>query len=99
MKQIKPLQIWAAGQTKTAAVLDARIVEDDLRSRCVFYWTLKEADKVEEAEEGKDAVTIPGQLVADGNAAMAGENYLGWDGSNDEAFSFIAKQINVELLP
>lgn len=93
MKQIKPLQIWSAGQTKTAAKLDARIVEDDLRSRCVFYWTLKEADKVEEE------TTIPGQLVADGNAAMAGEDYLGWDGSNDEAFSFIAKHINVELLP
>jgi hypothetical protein len=85
MKQISPLQIWKNGQQLTASVLDAIIINDNLSTSCTFYWMLK--------EEGK-----AGQTLADGNATMTGEDYDNWDGSNDYAFNYIAKQINVTIL-
>jgi hypothetical protein len=87
MKQIEPIQIWKNGQQLTASVLDAIIINDNLSTSCTFYWMLKE-DLDDEA----------GQTLADGNATMTGEDYDGWDGSNDYAFSYIAKQINVTIL-
>lgn len=89
MVQIQPISIWSNGQTKTASELDARIINDDLKATCVFYYELKEASTEEQA----------GASLAQGNVTMTGEDYLGWDGSNGEAFSFIASQINVEILP
>jgi hypothetical protein len=83
MKQISPLQIWKNGQLLTASVLDATIIHDNLETTCTFYWTIKE-DK--------------GQTLADGNVTMTGEDYEGWDGSNDYAFDYIASQINVTIL-
>jgi hypothetical protein len=87
MKQISPLQIWKSGQELTASVLDAIIINDNLSSSCTFYWMLKD-----------DLDDEVGQTLADGNATMTGEDYEGWDGSNDYAFSYIAKQINVKIL-
>jgi hypothetical protein len=54
---------------------------------------LKEADSV------VDEQTIAGQVLSDGNATMSGEDYDGWDGSNDYAFDYIAEQINVVIIP
>jgi hypothetical protein len=88
MKNIEPIQIWKNGQQLTASVLDAIIINDNLSSSCTFYWMLKEADQEEQA----------GQTLADGNATMTGEDYDGWDGSNDYAFDYIASQINVTIL-
>jgi hypothetical protein len=88
MVQIQPLQIWSNGQTKTAEVLDAVIVNDDLATSCTFYWLLKEADTESQ----------PGQAITQGNVTMTGEDYLGWDGSNAYAYAFIASQINVIIL-
>jgi hypothetical protein len=85
MKQISPIQIWKNGQQLTASVLDAIIINDNLSTSCTFYWMLK--------EEGE-----AGQTLADGNATMSGYDYDGWDGSNDYAFYYIAKQINVKIL-
>ena len=85
MKQISPLQIWKNGQQLTASVLDAIIINDNLSTSCTFYWMLK--------EEGE-----AGQTLADGNATMTGEDYEGWDGSNDYAYGYIASQINVTIL-
>ena len=85
MKQISPLQIWKNGQQLTASVLDATIIHDNLENTCTFYWMLKEDGEA-------------GQTLADGNATMTGEDYEGWDGSNDYAFSYIAEQINVTIL-
>jgi hypothetical protein len=85
MKQIEPISIWKNGQQLTASVLDANIINDNLSTSCTFYWMLK--------EEGE-----AGQTLADGNATMTGEDYDNWDGSNDYAFNYIAKQINVKIL-
>jgi hypothetical protein len=88
MKQISPIQIWVNGQNKTAQVLDARIINDDLATSCTFYWELKE----ESAEETQ------GQQLAQGNVSMSGEDYENWDNSNEEAYAYIAEKINVTIL-
>jgi hypothetical protein len=87
MKNISPVSIWKNGQQLTASVLDAIIINDNLSTSCTFYWMLKE-DLDDEA----------GQVLADGNATMSGEDYDNWDGSNDYAFEYIAGQINVTIL-
>jgi hypothetical protein len=92
MREIQPIQIWKNGEVKTASILDAQIINDNLESNCTFYWQLKEADSV------VDEQTISGQTLADGNASLSGEDYDNWDGSNDYAFSYIAQQINVVLI-
>jgi len=92
MREIQKIQIWKNGEVKTASILDAQIISDNLQSNCTFYWQLKEADSV------VDEQTISGQTLADGNASLSGEDYDNWDGSNDYAFSYIATQINVVLL-
>lgn len=88
MKNIEPISIWSNGQTKTASVLDARIVDDNLSTSCTFYWQLVEASTEE----------TQGQSIAQGNVTMSGEDYQGWNGSNDYAFNYIASQINVVIL-
>ena len=88
MKSIEPIQIWSNGQLKTAEVLDARIINDDLQSSCTFYWELKEVSTEEQA----------GVQLAQGNVTMSGDDYLNWDGNNDLAYAYIAAQINVIIL-
>ena len=85
MKNIQPIQIWKNGQSLTASILDAIIINDNLSSSCTFYWMLKE-----DGEEG--------QVLADGNTTMSGEDYDNWDGNNDYAFEYIAEQINVTII-
>ena len=89
MKTINPVQIWNNGQIKTATLLDARIIDDDLSSSCTFYWQLMEAET---------PISGTARMIADGNCSMSGENYTNWDGSNDSAFIFVAEQINVTII-
>ena len=92
MKDIQPIQIWKNGVIKTASVLNATIINDNLSSSCTFYWQLKEADGV------VDEQTTAGEVLADGNVTMSGDDYENWDGSNDYAFEYIANQINVTII-
>jgi hypothetical protein len=85
MKNISPVSIWKNGQSLTASILDAIIINDNLSTSCTFYWMLKEDGEA-------------GQVLADGNTTMTGEHYDGWDGNNDYAFEYIATQINVTIL-
>jgi len=99
MKQIQPVSIWKNGQNKTASVLDAYIINDNLESSCTFYWMLKEANVTPEpTEETPVTQTITGQILADGNVTMPIEIYTAWDGNNDYAFEYIAEQINVTII-
>jgi hypothetical protein len=99
MKQIQPVSIWKNGQNKTASVLDAYIINDNLESSCTFYWMLKEANVTPEpTEETPVTQIITGQVLADGNTTMSGEDYDNWDGNNDLAFEYIAEQINVTII-
>jgi hypothetical protein len=94
MKQISPIQIWVNGQNKTAQVLDARIINDDLATSCTFYWELKEAS----TPATEDTPEQAGATLAQGNVSMTGEDYENWDDSNDSAYQFIAERINVVIL-
>ena len=88
MKNISPVSIWKNGTNKTASILDAIIINDNLSTSCTFYWMLKEADQEDQA----------GQVLADGNVTMSGDDYDNWDGDNDYAFDYIAGQINVVII-
>jgi len=99
MKQIQPVSIWKNGQNKTASILDAYIINDNLESSCTFYWMLKEAGVTPEpTEENPVTQIIQGQVLADGNTTMSGDDYDNWDGNNDLAFEYIAEQINVTII-
>jgi hypothetical protein len=99
MRNITPVQIWSNGQSKNASVLVARIINDDLSASCTFYYELKEADTiVPPVEEGGPSTTISGSRLTDGNISMTGNDYLTWDGSNGEAYTFIADQLNLTLI-
>jgi hypothetical protein len=91
MKNIKPITIWHNGQTEQATKLNAYIVHDNLESSCTFYYEL--INQIEaEAEQMQNT------SLANGNVNMGGEDYDNWDGSTQEAYEFIAEQINVEIL-
>jgi hypothetical protein len=103
MKIIEPVQIWHNGQAKEASVLDARIIYDDLKSNCTFYYELKESDIITQhieggINEGMRETTQMGNKLADGNISLSGEDYLDWDGGNDYAFDFIANYLNLVIV-
>jgi uncharacterized protein YhfF len=99
MRNIEPVQIWSNGQSKQASVLDARIINDDLKSSCSFYYELKEADTVTpSSEEGGQNSVVSGISLAQGNVSMSGQDYDNWDDSNDSAYQFIADHLNLTLI-
>lgn len=99
MRNIEPVQIWSNGQSKEASVLDARIINDDLKSTCTFYYELREADNVVPPSDGSvQESVVPGARLAEGNVSLFGDDYLDWDGSNDFAFDFIAEHLNLTLI-
>jgi hypothetical protein len=89
MKPIQPIQIWKNGESQEANLLNAYIINDNLENSCTFYYQL--------CSSGEQPDTI-GQSLAEGNVSMSGEDYLGWTGDNDYAFSYIAEQLNLTLL-
>ena len=89
MKPIQPIQIWKNGESQEANLLNAYIINDNLQSSCTFYYQL--------CSSGEQPDTI-GQSLAEGNVSMSGEDYLGWTGDNDYAFSYIAEQLNLTLI-
>jgi hypothetical protein len=94
MKTIQPIQIWMNGANRTAQVLDARIINDDLATSCTFYWELKEAS----TPATEDTPEQSGASLAQGNVSMSGTDYENWDNSNEEAYEYIAEKINVTLV-
>lgn len=93
MKQIEPLQIWKNGESKTASILNAYIINDNLETSCSFYYQLCEGGQGTE-----EMPLIQGNTLADGNVTMGGETYLAWSGDNNDAFTYIAEQLNLTLL-
>jgi hypothetical protein len=41
---------------------------------------------------------VIGQTLAEGNVTMDGENYLLWNGDNNDAYSYIAEKLNLKLI-
>ncbi len=93
MRKIKPIQAWKNGEQLEANLLNAIIINDNLQSSCSFYYSLNTSG------DGTEAMPLVlGQVVAEGNISLDGENYLAWDGSNDYAFAYIAEKLNLTLI-
>jgi hypothetical protein len=93
MKKIESVQIWKNGESQEANLLNAYIINDNLESSCSFYYSLNAS-----GEGTEEMPLIVGATLADGNLTMDGETYLGWDGSNDYAFSYIAEKLNLIIV-
>ena len=89
MKQIETIKIWKNGQSQEATILNAYIINDNLATSCSFYYQL--------CSSGEQPDSI-GQSLAEGNVTMDGENYLLWNGDNNDAYSYIASELNLTLL-
>ena len=93
MKSIESVNIWKNGESFEANLLNAYIINDNLQSSCTFYYSLCSSG------EGTEAMPLViGQTLADGNVTMSGEDYLNWDNSNDQAYSYIAEKLNLTII-
>jgi hypothetical protein len=93
MKKIEPVTAWKNGEQLEANLLNAIIINDNLATSCSFYYSLNAGG------EGTEAMPLViGQVVAEGNITMDGENYLAWDGDNNYAFTYIAEKLNLTLI-
>ena len=93
MRQIQPVVIWNDGEQKTASILTARIVQDNLETECNFFYELSEGGQGTEAMPLHQGLT----LVA-GNIPMTGQDYFDWDNSNEAAYVYIAEKLNLTLI-
>lgn len=93
MKSIEPVQAWKNGEQLEANLLNAYIINDNLATSCTFYYSLCSSG------EGTEALPLVlGQVVADGNLTMSGEDYIAWDNSNEQAYQYIAEKLNLTLI-
>jgi hypothetical protein len=93
MKSIESVTAWKNGEQLEANLLNAYIINDNLQSSCSFYYSLNTS-----GDGTEEMPLVLGQVVAEGNITLDGENYLAWDGSNDYAFSYIAEKLNLTLI-
>ena len=94
MKSIQPIYVWKNGELLEGNLLNAIIINDNLSTSCSFYYSVCTSG------QGTEAMPIVvGQMVAEGNVTMDGDNYQLWNGSNDDAYSYIATKLNLTLVP
>ena len=93
MKQIETIQIWKNGQSQEANLLNIYIINDNLATSCSFYYQLCSS-----GEPTEETPLVIGQTLADGNVTMDGENYLLWNGDNNDAYTYIAAELNLTLI-
>lgn len=93
MAAIQPISIWKDGSEKQASEINLRIVADDMASSCTFYYELKEAN-----QQDADGNEVQGQVLAVGNSSMGGEDYTSWNGSNADAYTYVADKLNIILV-
>ena len=93
MRKIKPIQVWKNGEQLEANLLNAYIARDNMENFAEFNYSLNTSG------EGTEAMPLVlGQVVAEGNLTMDGEQYLAWGGENDYAFTYIAEKLNLTLI-
>lgn len=93
MRKIEPVQAWKNGEQLEANLLNAYIINDNLESSCSFYYSLNTSG------DGTEAMPLVlGQVVAEGNITMSGEDYIAWDNSNEAAYAYIAEKLNLTLI-
>lgn len=87
---IQPISIWKDGEAKTASILQAVIINDDLATNATFYWQLYASQEV-------DGEVVQGERLQDGNLNMAAEEYQAWDDTNAAAYQWIASKLNLTI--
>jgi hypothetical protein len=93
MKSIEPVTAWKNGEQLEANLLNAYIINDNLATSCSFYYSLNTSG------DGTEAMPLVlGQVVAEGNLTMSGEDYIAWDNSNEQAYEYIAEKLNLTLI-
>lgn len=93
MKKIEPITAWKNGEQLEANLLNAYIINDNLESSCSFYYSLNTSG------DGTEAMPLVlGQVVAEGNITMSGQDYIDWDNSNEAAYEYIAEKLNLTLI-
>lgn len=101
MKKIQPVDIWKDGGVKKASHISVKITHDDLKNLCVFSWSLKSIDEalVDDPETGlQTSIIIDENILTSSSCTMSGSDYQNWNGSNDDAYEFVASQINVVIV-
>ena len=91
MKTIQPVNVWQNGQVKSATKFNMNSILDNLETAATFYYELLQVDTDAEGNE------VTSQL-AQGNLNMTGNDYQGWDGDNDAAYTWGAAQLSLTIL-
>ena len=82
MKQIKKLSIWNNGKIIFAEWIKVNISFDNLIDSAVLnYFLFSEIDNA----------------ILSGSVKIESENYTKWDGSIDNTYNIVLKQLNIEL--
>lgn len=82
MVVISPISIWYNGQSKSATVLSAICINDNLQNAATFYYKLMDATQL---------------MLAEGNLVMTGDAYKNWQ-TNQQAYEWIAAQLNLTIV-
>ena len=93
MVNIQPVSVWKDGVEKSASILQAVIINDDMATNAQFYYQLKSADT-----HDAEGSTISGEFLVGGNVSMSGEDYTNWDDSNAQAYQYIANKLNLTII-
>jgi hypothetical protein len=98
MKQIKPVQIWTNGTSKTAEYLQVTGINDNYESSATNYWQI--FTKLTDAE----GVESAGESVAQGNLTITGQDYINWGDQpamaiNTWIYDWVANELNLVILP
>lgn len=112
-KQINPVSIWINGTSKDAAYLSLISTRDNLQSEAVFHYGLM-GENVEvvdlnqnlpDVNDGtvtppapNEKVSLPGELLVEGNLTLSSDEYSLWDGTNEWILSWAANKLNVTLI-
>jgi hypothetical protein len=83
MKQIKPLNIWKNGKIEKAIYIFLQINFDNLIDLATFYYSLKDENQ---------------NQILDGNINIDGEDYIKWNGSNDNVYNIVSEKLNIKLV-
>lgn len=92
MKNIQELLIWHKGSNLNAKILDAYLINDNLKDSAKFCYSLYTQNQNSNTK---------GVCLCEGNLTMNGEDYINWNTSNDineQAFIWIAEQLGLIII-
>jgi hypothetical protein len=87
MKNIQSINVWKNGTIIAATKLQVNIVFDNLQNTATFFYQLLEVVNAE---------FFP---IAEGNVYMGSTDYTSWDRSIDDAYSYVAGELNLTIVP